>query len=98
MLVDDELYETVQGETWDQIAYNVYGDERLAGFLMEENYDLLDILVFSAGTLVYVPEIEEEETEEEPPWINEDDEEDEGEDYDPYDDWEEDEDELESED
>lgn len=30
-------YETVQGDTWDKIAYQVYGDEKYAGYLMENN-------------------------------------------------------------
>ena len=25
-------YETVQGDTWDKIAYQVYGDEKYAGY------------------------------------------------------------------
>ena len=27
-------YETVQGDTWDKIAYQVYGDEKYAGCLL----------------------------------------------------------------
>ena len=50
---------TIQGDTWDIIAKRVYGDERMAQVLMEarENAPLLDIQVFSAGTVVFVPEV-----------------------------------------
>ena len=30
-----ETYTTIQGETWDNIAYKVYGAEKYASFLME---------------------------------------------------------------
>ena len=42
-------YETVQGDTWDKIAYQVYGDEKYAGYLMENNRLLLEYLVFPGG-------------------------------------------------
>ena len=43
-------YTTIQGETWDQIALKVYGQEKYADWLMQNNYPLLDTLIFSAGT------------------------------------------------
>ena len=52
-----ETYTTVQGETWDEIAYKVYGGEEYAAFLMANNYPFLDILVFSAGTVLNTPDI-----------------------------------------
>lgn len=76
----DDFYITRQGQTWDEIAYEIYGDETYAGPLMHLNYDLLDIFIFSAGTVVYTPEIIEEIPEETPPWVEEDD----GEGPDPY--------------
>lgn len=45
-------YTTKQGDTWDNIALQVYGEERHADFLMQSNYAFLDILVFSAGTVL----------------------------------------------
>ena len=48
-------YVTIAGDTWDMIAYKVYGKEIYADYLMKNNYDLLDIFVFSAGTKVYIP-------------------------------------------
>lgn len=50
---------TVMGDTWDTIAYRVYGDVRRAQNLMEtrKNLPLLDIEVFPAGTVIATPEI-----------------------------------------
>lgn len=81
-----KTYTTIQGETWDQIAYKVYGGEEYAAFLMANNYPFLDVLVFSAGTVLNTPGIPwYEESDELPPWRTgaEDDDEDE----DPYDDY-----------
>ena len=49
-------YETVQGDTWDKIAYQVYGDEKYAGYLMENNRLLLEYLVFPGGVTLATPE------------------------------------------
>ncbi len=64
-----KTYTTIQGETWDEIAYKVYGDEQYADLLMRSNYPLLDVLVFSAGTVVITPNIPwYEERDDLPPW------------------------------
>lgn len=54
-----ETYTTIQGETWDQIALKVYGNEKYAGYIMQNNYPLLDTLIFSSGTKINVPELPE---------------------------------------
>lgn len=80
-----KTYTTMQGETWDEIAYKVYGSEKYAALLMESNYPFLDILVFSAGVVLNTPDLTEYDEEELPPWrvgAGEDDE-----DEDPYDDY-----------
>lgn len=63
-----DIYVTVQGDTWDLISYKVYGSSKHVGFLMENNYPLLDIFIFSAGTEVSIPELPEEESEDVPEW------------------------------
>lgn len=85
-------YITAQGETWDDIAYKLYGDEDYADFLMENNYRYLDVLVFSSGTVLNTPDLpEDDETGVLPPWRMDEDEDDE--DYeDPYDDYDDEED------
>lgn len=54
-------YTTEQGDMWDYIAWKVYGDEMLIGKLMEapENRKLLQTYMFSQGTEVWCPYIEE---------------------------------------
>ena len=80
-------YTTIQGETWDQIAYKVYGGEEYAAFLMANNYPFLDILVFSAGTVLNTPGLPEDEDGELPLWrLGAEDDED-GDEPDPYDDF-----------
>lgn len=69
----DDFYLTRQGQTWDEIALEVYGKETYAGYLMQCNYDLLDTLIFSAGELVYTPDIVEVDEDGAPPWVQDED-------------------------
>lgn len=50
------VYMTKQGDTWDLMAYDLYGSEKYMRYLLEANWPLLDTLVFSSGTRVLVPE------------------------------------------
>lgn len=52
-------YTTIQGQTWDQIAKEVYGSEQQAGALMAANPRQLDTFIFSAGEKLNVPKVEE---------------------------------------
>ncbi len=65
-----KTYTTKQGDTWDNIAFKVYGEERHASYLMQNNYAYLDILVFSSGTILNTPALPEELDGELPPWRN----------------------------
>lgn len=65
-----ETYVTMQGETWDQIAYKIYGREKHADFLMSHNYPLLDILVFPAGMIMNTPDLPKHNNSELPSWRN----------------------------
>ena len=49
---ENRIYTTVQGDMWDSIAYHFYGDVKYIGLLLQNNLDLLEIYVFSAGTKV----------------------------------------------
>lgn len=62
------FYETQLGDTWDVIAKNNYGDEKYADFVMENNPTLIATTIFSAGTLVWVPELPPEDEVELPEW------------------------------
>lgn len=75
-----DIYVTSQGDTWDSIAYDLFGSEEYMGILMDANLDLLDILVFSSGTVIQVPEEMPEETDEDMPFWRQNNDEDE-EDY-----------------
>lgn len=53
----DDTYRTIQGDTFDAVAYRLWGDEHLARLLMEANPEHLDILVFGAGVVLHVPSV-----------------------------------------
>lgn len=61
-------YTTKQGDTWDLMSYDLYGNEKYMRYLMEANLPLLDILVFSSGTVIHVPDLPEEADEDIPFW------------------------------
>lgn len=61
-------YTTIQGDVWDLIAYKLYGDEKYMKDLVEANWKYIDVVVFSSGTVLNVPEIPEEELEGAPFW------------------------------
>ena len=65
---ESRIYTTVQGDMWDSIAYNFYGDVKYIGLLLKNNLDLLDVYVFSAGTKVFIPELPEEYEDDIPEW------------------------------
>jgi len=61
-------YTTIQGDTWDIIAKEVYGKEKYAGFLMANNFLELDTFVFPQGTVLNTPVLPEELDGDLPPW------------------------------
>lgn len=58
----ESTYTTKQGDTWDLIAFRVYGDVKYTGWLMQNNYQHLDIFVFSPGAILKTPELPEDMT------------------------------------
>lgn len=81
-MTKNTTYTTIQGDTWDKIALEVYGDEDYAYYLMQNNYAYLDILIFSAGTVLNTPELPVELDGDLPPWRTDETNDDE---IDPYD-------------
>lgn len=71
----DIYYKTVQGDTWDQIAKEVYNDESRIGILMEYNFNHIGTFVFDSGVEILIPELEEEEETDLPDWRLDDEEE-----------------------
>jgi phage tail protein X len=64
-----KTYITVQGDTWDMIAYKMYRDEYQIDKLIEANTKHISTVIFSAGTVLNVPDIEPSSTAEKPPWM-----------------------------
>lgn len=71
------LYITAQGDTFDSIAFWLYGDEKFMKELIELNWKYADVLVFDSDTLLYCPDVADEDDEDLPFWREEDDEDDE---------------------
>ncbi len=67
------VYTTIQGDTWDLMAYKLFGAEKYMKYLCEANWPLLDVMVFEAGVKVNVPDLPEEVDEDLPFWRQDDD-------------------------
>lgn len=62
-------YITRKGQTWDEIAFEVYGDEYKADILMDANPKLIDVFVFDYGVMIDVPELSQTTgAADKPPW------------------------------
>ncbi len=64
-------YTTIQGDTWDGIAYKMLGDESYLTALMDLNYEHHQYVIFPSGIQLVLPEIEESTEaykEKLPPW------------------------------
>ena len=64
-------YRTIQGDNWDLISYRVYqtqGRELRTGDLLEANPDYRDYVIFPAGIVLNVPDIDITQIETLPPW------------------------------
>lgn len=62
------VYYTEAGDTWDKIAYDQYGSEKFMQQLILANWDKLDVLVFSDGEEIILPDIPEDELDDTPVW------------------------------
>jgi phage tail protein X len=54
-------YVTVEGDTWDSIAFEFYTEEKLASVIVQANSQYADILIFDAGIILRIPVIDEDE-------------------------------------
>lgn len=66
-------YTTILGDTWDLISLKVYGNTKYTDMLTaaNQNEELLSTVIFSAGTIINVPEISTDQRqagESLPPW------------------------------
>lgn len=65
-------YTTIQGDTWDKIAYDKLGSEYLLPILLEANQQYRNIVIFSGGISLFIPEIDTSVSTERPEWLGED--------------------------
>lgn len=64
-------YVTVQGDTWDRIALKTLGSEYLFPLLLEANKQYRNIVIFSGGIILNIPDIDTSEVTERPAWLGE---------------------------
>lgn len=63
---------TVQGDSFDSIAFRLWGDEHLCSLLMAANPDYMDVLLFGPGVELKVPDFTPKPAEADlPPWYGE---------------------------
>ncbi|WP_310830380.1 tail protein X [Paenibacillus pedocola] len=65
------IYKSVQGDTWDSIAFKLYGDEYLMTLLINANPELAQTVVFSGNVPVNVPDKPVDASDTLPPWRRE---------------------------
>lgn len=61
-------YRTIQGDTWDGIAYKLYGSEKHMVWLLEANLGCTEVVIFSAGIELVVPDAAPDKVSSLPPW------------------------------
>ncbi len=61
-------YTTISGDTWDIIAYKVWGNEKKMDILIKANLEYKDVYQFSAGVILTLPENTVSVSESLPPW------------------------------
>ena len=63
-----KTYTTISGDMWDQIAYTQMGSVLHTDKLIKANADYAAMFVFPAGVVLTIPEVEEKQSMELPPW------------------------------
>ena len=63
-----DIYTTIAGDTWDLIAFKVYGDEHLFDQLIEANPTYREVVRFDAGCEITCPDIAVSVSSALPPW------------------------------
>lgn len=56
-------YKTTQGDTWDIIAKNAYGNELLMNVLIAANIEHRKTVIFPAGIELTIPDVSDAEVE-----------------------------------
>lgn len=64
-----KTYRTLQGDTFDIIAFRLWKDEHLCSTLMDANPGYMDALIFPAGIELNIPDfVKEPKRADLPPW------------------------------
>lgn len=63
-----KTYKTLENDTWDLIAFRLFGNAKYTSYLLKSNPDLTKAVLFPAGVLLKIPDIVETEGDV-PPWI-----------------------------
>lgn len=61
-------YATVEGDTFDSISLEFYGEENYSVFIMQFNPKLIKTIIFESGISIKIPKINIKETSTLPPW------------------------------
>lgn len=62
-------YVTKQGDTWDVLALDIYGDEHLSTHIQRVNPAYVNVLFFPAGVTLIIPDTPKTVTAQPaPPW------------------------------
>lgn len=67
--MQDYLYKTEQGDTWDLISFKLFGNEKFMKELLELNIELSEFVIFPAGVELSIPKISKVEKEGVAPWL-----------------------------
>lgn len=67
-VVEQDIYTTTQGDTWDIIALKVYGSEKYMSHLLKSNPKHINTMFFSSGVEIICPDIESDIIDNLPPW------------------------------
>jgi phage tail protein X len=62
-------YTTIQGDTWDAIAFVQYGDELQMHWLIEANPLQRETVIFPAGVVLSIPDLGTTTRAAAPPWV-----------------------------
>ena len=61
-------YSTKQNDTFDKIAYELYGDESVASYIIDANPEHADVVIFGVGVSLYLPKLEQVASSTLPKW------------------------------
>lgn len=68
-IVGYEPYTACQGDTYDTLALQAYGEERMSHIIAQANPDLMGVLIFEGGERLRIPLVDRVETPDTlPPW------------------------------